>query len=290
MMKWITTFCMICISLLEGYSESIQTADSLRQNQEYDLARLTYERIIYSSADNVSRTEALLGKAQCYLDENDFDGAQYTVERIVFFGLTDSLMWEARSRAGLAAFLNGNFEAAESQLLVANQMLPDSITIQGSPLYALTLNELGKWDEAKTELITWINWRFEEDSLIQDSLQSMVEMVYSEKGQSKYRDPKKADLWATLLPGTGQLYSGYFFDGAFTALMVASGIGVAALGVFVVKYYVTGLVLGYGIYQRFYTAGIKRSEFLARKRNYQRNRAYNDCLQAIVIDLQNIEP
>ena len=92
MMKWITTFCMICISLLEGYSESIQTADSLRQNQEYDLARLTYERIIYSSADNVSRTEALLGKAQCYLDENDFDGAQYTVERIVFFGAIPGIL------------------------------------------------------------------------------------------------------------------------------------------------------------------------------------------------------
>lgn len=65
--------------------------------------------------------------------------------------------------------------------------------------------------------------------------------------------------------------------------MVLSGIGIAAYGVLVAKYYVTGILLGYGVFQQFYLGGQKRSEFLANERNYKKERAYNDLLKEVII-------
>ncbi|GAB5537999.1 MAG: hypothetical protein Salg2KO_01020 [Salibacteraceae bacterium] len=291
MMKWITISFMIFTFLCEGYSKetNIEYADSLRNEGLVSEAKLEYERIVFNAEDNTTRTLALIKKAQCHIDGREFGPAQSAASRITYFGLSDSLVYEARYTSSLSAYLNSDYTEAASQLLVVNQFLPAEYAIKSKPLYALALNELRRWDEAKDELSDWINWHYAADSIQRDSLLSEVEAIYNHKNYPKYRDPKRADLWATVLPGSGQLYSGYVFDAAFTALMVASGIGIALVGVFVVQYYVTGLIAGYGIYQRFYTAGIKRSEFLAKKRNYERNSVYNGCLQSFIIAMQSTD-
>ena len=252
---------------------------------QFDEARLAYEWVIYNASNNQTRTIALMNKSLCYVAQGEFADAQSTTARIQFFGLNDSLHYESRHRSALNAYYNADYTEASSQLLSVDQFLPKELSIHSKPLRALVLNELRQWEKAESELIEWARWQYSNDSVKRDSIITSLQSIYRHKNHPQYRDPRRADLWATILPGTGQLYSGYLFDAAFTALMVASGFGIAAIGVIVVQYYVTGVVLGYAIYQRFYTAGIKRSVFLANKRNYQKSRKYNDCLQSIVLDI-----
>jgi hypothetical protein len=152
-------------------------------------------------------------------------------------------------------------------------------------LYALLLNENREWEKAKEKLEKWTNYTYSNNPILKDSLLTAIHNLYNSKNYPKYKSPEKAHLYSSFVPGLGQAYSGYFADAAFSAIMQLSGIGVAVYGVFVAKYYITGLVLGYGIFQRFYIAGTKRAEFLANKHNYKSARKYNDCIKDFLINL-----
>lgn len=167
---------------------------------------------------------------------------------------------------------------------MVDQFLPLEYQMRGAVLYALALNETREWDKAKIKLKEWVNYEFD-NSIERDSILGEIESIYNPKHYPKYKNPKRANTMSTFVPGLGQLYSGYVFDAAFTVFMMATGLGVAAIGIFVVKYYVTGVVLGYGIYQRFYMAGIKRSEYLANKRTYILERRFNDPLITYLTEL-----
>jgi hypothetical protein len=262
---------LICILPFAGLSASptelvfFRSADSLRAAGSIEDAIIAYEYEAYTATNNITRTIALVQKADCLLEKGRIEQSESTLSRLNYFGLSDSLQYEARYKSALYSYLNKNFEESIAQFKMIQQFLPIEYSINSKPLYALALNETREWTEAKEQLHTWGKYHFSEDTAVMNDLD-------------------KAQVWAQLLPGTGQLYSGYFFDAAFTSIMVLSGIGIAAYGVLVAKYYVTGILLGYGVFQQFYIGGQKRSEYLANKRNYQRKRAYNDQLKGMIIN------
>ena len=71
---------------------------------------------------------------------------------------------------------------------------------------------------------------------------------------------------------------------------MVTGLGLAAVGIFVIQYYVAGVILGYGVFQRFYMAGVKRAEYLANRKNYRTKRDYNIELLAMITLLQKKSP
>lgn len=280
---------MICIFHFAGYSGNsngvFNTADSLVAEHKLEWAALEYERICYETFDNRVRTLALNHKAQCQLDMYAPQAAKKTMLRVSYFGLSDSLVFESRKRAAYASYLDKDFTQASSQLFMVEQFLSRDYQSQVALLYALTLNELREWDKAKEKVIFWVNHNIEQESQ-RDSLLFQIQCAYDSKNFPKYRNPESAALWSTIIPGTGQLYSGYFWDAAFSVLMVSIGLGVAAVGILVFKYYVTSIVLGYGLFQRFYMAGVKRAEYLAGKKNYTRDRRYNNQLRDLIFQIQ----
>ena len=272
-MKLITTLSLICIlpfaELFASESEhtELSIADSLRSEGLLAEAIIAYEYSAFTSLNNTDRTIALLKKAECLLESGKIERSESTLSRLNFYNLNDSLQYESRYKSALYSYLNQNFEESISQLSIIEQFLPIENSIKSKPLFALALNETRRWNEAKEQMILWNNYVNANDSCKLATYDIAIKNIYDKKNQPKYRDPAKALIWAQIIPGSGQLYSGYFFDAAFTSIMVLSGIGIAAYGVFVAKYYITGVLLGYGIFQRFFIAGQNRSEFLANKRN-----------------------
>lgn len=263
-----------------GFSNSpaLQFADSLQVAGEFRWASSEYERAAYLATDNTVRTSALLEKAKCLLSLKEPASAYSTTERIYFIDLTDSLHYTARYNSAFYAYLSKDFEEANSQLLFIEQFMPDSMVMQSSILHALTLNELRRWDEAKVKLVNWTHYTHADDSLAVDSLLTEIDLLYNPKKYPKYKDPQKAEVMSSIAPGLGQLYTGHVWDAAFNAGMVLLGLGIGAYGIFVVQYYVSGVILGYSFFQRFYIAGQKRADFLARKYNYEKLRKHNDLL------------
>ena len=68
-------------------------------------------------------------------------------------------------------------------------------------------------------------------------------------------------MLSALIPGTGQMYTGHFEEG-----LVNLGLNVLTLsftGYCIYKgYYATGILIGYTLFQRFYTGGLRRTEKL----------------------------
>lgn len=278
---------MICIFHYAGYSNnsSFYKADSLVKSGDLNWALLEYERIIYSTNDNEIRTQALIKKSECYILLQDFSSAEKNLQRVFYSGLSDSLQYVARYNTAFYAFLNKNYNQSISELVMIDNFLPDSIKINSYILYALVLNENREWDKAKEKIQQWINYTYNSNTTVKDSLLNTINILYNSKKYPKYKNPEKAHLLSSFVPGLGQIYSGYFFDAVFSVFMQLSGIAIAAYGVFVAKYYFTGIILGYGIFQRFYIAGTKRAEFLANKHNYLTARKYNDYLKNFLLQL-----
>jgi len=286
-MKSIGISFTICIFHFAGYSgkpsPQFQFADSLRDESHFEWAALEYERVCYQTFDNVTRTIALIKKANCLLSLDKPIAAQKTLLRISYFSLNDSLVYASRFLTGYASYLIKDFEQGKSQFFLIEQFLDTTYQAASAPLYALTLNELREWDKAKERLELWASQIT--NIKARDSLQRVICIAYSDKNYPKYRNPETASILSTIIPGSGQLYSGYVADALFTILMTSAGLGIAAVGIFVFKYYVTGVVIGIGIFQRFWSAGAKRSSYLANKRNYIRLRNYNSQLSTMILSL-----
>src|SRR5690606_11787255 len=127
--------------------------------------------------------------------------AQETCMRISYFGLNDSLHFEARYLTSLYSYLNNDFEESVSQLFAINQFLSAEYQIKSKLLYALSLNEIREWEKAEVEIITWVSEKYHGDSLTKDSIMSQLSELYKKKNHPRYRNPDRAIVWATFLPG-----------------------------------------------------------------------------------------
>jgi TM2 domain-containing membrane protein YozV len=287
-MKSIGILCSICMFHFVGYSGNYSPefylADSLKEASNYEWAALEYERICYETFDNTTRTVALNAKANCLLALNNPKAAQKALLRINYFSLNDSMIYDSRYLTGYASYLTKDFEQAKSQFFLIEQFLDTSYQVASAPLYALSLNELREWEKAEERLNFWAGSI--QNAQTRDSLFTAIQNAYSEKNHPKYRNPETASILSTIIPGSGQLYAGYIADALFSVLMTTTGLGLAAVGILVFKYYIAGAVVGLGMFQRFWSAGTKRSSYLAEKKNHLKLRKYNTELSDMIFSLE----
>ncbi len=273
---------MICIFRFAGFSATdaditflFKKADSLYLAKQYQLAGIGYDEIAYLSGENVIKTKALLRKADCYLERKEFGKAEQVLSRVFYADLNDSLQYLARYKTTLASYLNGNFGEAESQVIQAKLLIEDtSLVYQLYPLYVLILNESIKYDEAKKVLLAYVNHSIA-DSARRKIVIEEIEFQYMGSKIPKLKNPERAKQLSTFLPGSGQLYAGYFWEGALSVSLQLAGLGFTGLCIWN-KYYFTGAFVGFSIFQKFYGGGMNRAEFLTNKRNYLKTRAFND--------------
>lgn len=265
-----------------GENDLFSLADSLKNHGQLEWAAIEYERVVFNGVSNSDRTEAFLRKSACYMELGNKEMAMNTTQRIQFFGLSDSMQFEARYQAALNSFINEQFEQAQAHLFQVEQFLDTAYQVKSSMLYALTLNELRKWDEAGDKVALYLNNLNTEKK---DSLLSVAQLLYSDKAQPKFKKPKTAFTLSSVLPGSGQLYTGHILDAALSSILVLSGVGIAYYGIAIAKYYVSGIALGYSVFQRFYLAGQKRAMFLAERKNFRTKKKYNQKLEEFILNL-----
>lgn len=287
-MKLLIILCSICIFHCEGFSSNKQQqlffkADSLFQKKEYQLAGIEYDRIAYLAPTNELRVISLIKKADCYLLRNNFLVAETCLLRIAYYDINDSLQYAARMATATAAYLNSNFDLAESQIIQIKNFVSDtSLYTKSLPLYALILNESNRWEEAQQTLLQYINSNQLISATQKSTLINEVNTFYTKKNIPKLKSVEKAKNLSTLLPGTGQLYLGYVGEGIANVSFQLIGLGFTGLCIWQ-KYYVTGALVGFSFFQKFYAGGITRTVFLANKRNYKVKRKFNDEAKNIIL-------
>lgn len=285
--------CYFLISILSilactlGFGQPIQkTADSLFLKGSFYSASVEYERVAFLSADNAIRTKALLKKAECQKQTGSFQEAKKTTERIIYTGLTDTLISTSHYQGALCSYLSGDFASAENHLLQMTAFMRDSSLTENSlPLYVLVLNELQRWPEAKEKALQAIN-AATLPSAERDSLRIAIHKMYNPVNYPRMKNLLKAQKMSAFLPGLGQLYAGYFWEGATSAFLNVASVGFMAYCIYT-KLYFTGIITGSGIFSKFYLGGSNRLEYLVAKRNYKMNRNYNDQLKNTILKSLN---
>jgi hypothetical protein len=122
---------------------------------------------------------------------------------------------------------------------------------------------------------------FTNDDFVEKFKQTFVTNL---KAIPKYKSEKKAGKLSSFLPGTGQIYAGYFAEGVVSVLFQLAGLSFGVYSFFI-KNYITSVLIGYSFFQKFYLGGVQRAEFLVRKRNYLVKRKFNDKAKNYILSI-----
>ncbi|HAA12044.1 MAG TPA: hypothetical protein DCE41_10235 [Cytophagales bacterium] len=251
----------------------MEYADSLVAKADWLGARLAYERVVYQTQDPTERNWALLGKARTFKAVNRYAEAQRTVERANAFVGPDSLRYLLKYEAALTAYLAGNYQAARTHAQqVRFLMATTPYRWQTFHLELLALHAEQRWAEAKALL----NEFGGECGLGLDA-----EALYGELPKLKNQDT--AEWLHLFMPGSGQWYAGYFWQGATSATINLAAI-TFALYHFWQGYYLLGAFTGAALFYAFYSGGYRHTGTLVQQRNAKITEEYNQQVNAQLLD------
>lgn len=290
-MNWSIKYYLIYIFLCAPFlikanlPDSIfQAGDSLFKAGSFFKAGIEYEYIAFFADSTNIKTIAKNKRIDCFTQLGKFEQAQNYAEKVPIFNTSDTLKYEIIYKRALNAYLAGNFGNAKAHFMQLKHYFPnDVITSDDNVLYILILNELNEWQNAKNEALDWIQ-KIEIQHETKDSLIKVVQNFYSDKRIPKLKSVKKAQTFSTFVPGSGQVYAGYPLEGVFNLTLHLASLAFAAEEI-LAGYYITGYLGGFGMFQKLYFGGIRRTEYLTNKTNYKRSQEFNQKAKEFILDI-----
>lgn len=258
----------------KGFSQN-NVIDSLLSSGDFESAAIEFERLIM--LEQGGRTKLLISKANCYKKLKRFDKVNRTLARLDISALPTDTLQIVKYDQAFACYMLNELQEADLHLKQAEAQVyrVDTNLIF---LHILVLNELRNWEEARTQFES-----LRKVTLVKDSIQERINVLY--QNPPKLKSVSKAVMYSSFLPGTGQMYAGYVGEGLANTMLELASLSLGAYAAFN-KLYVTGFVFGYGMFQKFYTGGQNRVEYLVNKRNYERSLEYNNKLKDLLLKLK----
>lgn len=266
----------------------MREGELLMASGQYQMAGIFFEKCLYETDNQEIKAKALMKKADCCIARLAYSDASRVLSRFPYAGLGDTLSVLARQKSALAAYLSGDFPQAESQLMQAISLVDDSsLTLHLISFQALVLNEQQKWEEAKAALHTYLLRKPMSEEERRMKIQ-LIDKQYDKRNIPKLKNPEKAKMLSTFLPGLGYLYAGNWSEGIWNVGLQALGLGLTGVGVFY-QFYFTSAFVSISIFQKFYAGGITRSAYHARKWNYEKSQAFNKANKDLILRLLKTE-
>jgi tetratricopeptide (TPR) repeat protein len=268
-MRSIIIFFLLCISTSTSWcNRLLSTGDSLLAVHQYKLAALAYEMVYMDHQDPGTRQDALYSEAICFDSLGDYELAYHALNRAPGVNLNDSQYFRIKYHTALYAYLTSRYTVAGRVLLQLNEELRDkTIYDQAWYLEMAIYMAAGNYEEAK--------------SLVKNIFNKYHLKVDADSLFGKFPHQKNITFAKCLsvVPGAGQLYTGYFSEGlaAFTLTILS---GFYTVWLYESGDVVTSITSGLGLLQRFYIGNIRRAGVLARKKNEALNNAYSQVVKS----------
>jgi hypothetical protein len=288
-----TPFFSICIFLCAIFSTnriyaSDHFSNALRifSERHYFVASIEFERAIFYETDNSKIAECKYYKSVCYKELGENSKALGELSGINLFRIPDSLFFLIKYEQALCNFLNNDPGQSIWNIDEIRFRLPDSAsTIEIVPLNILCCNALRKWDEA-TKL--W-NYLLDNSNLadsVKADLKFKVHDLYGKKNIPRFLSQKKAENLSRFIPGSGQIYDGAFFEGTFNFVLNASLLTFSFYE-FYTQYYITGYLVGLGLFNKTYHGGMHRANLLAGEKNLEGIRKINLASSRLLLKISD---
>ncbi len=249
-------------------------ADSLYAAGNFTLAALEYERIFYGTLDDLTRCDALLKKSYCYKSTGDYEKAAQTLQRINLSYLPDSVQYNVRYEHALDCYLAGKYDDADELLMQINYYTKNR-ELANRSLYLDILNkdELHEWDAADSMVYVYIK---------QKNIAIDSNAIHELLKRPRMKNIKTAEIISFIVPGSGQVYSGHVLRGISSLLLLG---GTGAFTYFCIKdgFYITGVMIGFTVFQMFYFGGASYACYLSDKKNTDRIMLHNSRIREFIL-------
>jgi hypothetical protein len=261
-----------------------KTADSLSLAGDHHHAALYYQKASWFISDKLQKTHLLIKASVEFNKLKNYKAAADILSAVDVANLPDSIVFNVKYKAAVASFLDRDFARAGSNLMQINYLVTDSALIYETYLLnALVLNEQFNWEAAQLKLLQ-LNHYLNPDAYLRRTNDSVITGMYARQNIPKIKSVNKAVKMSTFLPGLGQSYAGAPAEGLFSFMAIAACTGAMVYGI-INQYYFTSIVLGNILIGKFYQGGLKRTEFLVEKKNYQRTNKFNFETRSRLIDV-----
>ena len=280
------TLIFLC-GIYTGNSQDIfHKADSLFSAGHFQLSGLEYEWLIYSSSDRATEARAVLGRVQSYKQLGLYELALDYIDKANMFGLPDSTSANIIYESLLINYLSESYPEIQSRYLMGRQVLKTSrFDKTAKLLLCLGYLKSGDWDKVTESARSFLIADVNTDS--GDSLISVFEGLYEPGNIPRMKNPNTARILSMIIPGSGQIYSGYIGDGFLNFGLHLAALGGAGIA-FSQGLFITGWLGGFGLLQKLYFGGVKRAEELAKQRNRLNKEKFIQPVSKFLLDISRM--
>lgn len=233
--------------------------------EDFRAASVAAERIFFSAEDRTERAEAVLAKSWALKHLGEYDAALDNLRRVNMRNLPHKLEYRLLHERVILHYLNESWSDAQSELQRLNHFVENEDWRNYSAyLGILSLVEQQRWDEAREETSKYFETI---------GIDKHPEHIFGEN-HPEMKDPERAALWSTFIPGSGHVYGGNTLEGMGSAALQLTSLAWGAYNV-IHGFYATALITGGGLFQAFYFGGIERAETITENANREAIKTYN---------------
>lgn len=281
--KYIIFYSIIIFSFLflsgiigQDFQKTLEFADRNYEKGNLDLAIKTYQRLAFFCEDR-EPTDIYLKIADISFEKGNYRSAQTYYGFAINLIENDSVKNELIFKKAFSQMLDKNFQFALIDLLSI-----DSATVisENKLNFYLGTCYFGLEDFKTSKLYFY--------RCINPTDSSKLNFLFSKKNIYSH-SPKMARIMSIIVPGSGQIYAGYYRAG-INSLLLTSALLIAGINS---AFNYDPLYAIFSVapwYQRYFTGGYTKAEKLAETRTrINRNKSFNKILKLIVenADWQN---
>jgi len=247
---------------------ALELGDWLLDSGCYEDAITEYKRFIFFNhkSDNISYAYYKIGLA--YRNENNWTESLDALQQAIQTAASDSLRDERKIALAVTFIANGNYSAAEFELLKVELFSKfESLRNKAAFLRGISTLYSFKWDESRNAF----NKYFDDTTTIGNQVDSLL----ATSQHLNYKSPSFAKLLSTILPGAGQIYVGDWRNG-INALAINMATGYVLVDALLEHRYNDAIFSFLWLFQRYYLGNRQHAEEIAQNHNLHLNQLLAD--------------
>lgn len=247
-------------------------ADSLYKTGNFEQCIIACEKYLYFNPTSTQRPIILFKKAKAYQQLGLYDYSSSIFISIPIWRVDTSFYAIIRYNMAINSYMTNNFDQANIFINEAfSYKLPDTLQPDAELLMIVIKCEMQQWDSARFIIQKSSN-------LTNEKKDTLLQYL---KNPPKTLTLNKLEWYSRLIPGSGQIVSGYTLEGITSFLLCASAL---TLGIYqvIAGYYITGYFFGAGLLHGFHSGGLRRLKLIVETENHKRIKKFNETIFLIL--------